>query len=109
MTPAPEPRDLSTLTLAELQPLVGSVFCRANPPGADLELRLINAEPLSVSPHPDGTPVRQAFSLVFRGPHELVLSQGMHDLDHPTCPLPGVFLVPLAPDAEGPRYEAVFT
>ncbi len=56
---------------------------------------------------PDGV-ARQQFSLLFRGPADLQLNQGIWDLEHATMGELALFLVPLGPDAEGPRYEAVF-
>ena len=56
---------------------------------------------------PDGAARRQ-FSLLFRGPVEPRLGQGLWELDHDGLGAITLFLVPLAPDAEGPRYEAVF-
>jgi hypothetical protein len=56
---------------------------------------------------PEGA-ARQQFSLLFRGPDEPQLSQGLWELEHDGLGLVALFLVPLGPDAEGPRYEAVF-
>ena len=57
--------------------------------------------------HPDGTTPQQ-FSLIFRGPSAPQLSQGTWVLDHDEIGELALFLVPLGPDAEGPRYEAAF-
>jgi hypothetical protein len=56
---------------------------------------------------PDGAE-RQQFSLVFRGPADPQLSQGIWELEHDTMGELTLFLVPLGPDGEGPRYEAAF-
>lgn len=56
---------------------------------------------------PDGAS-RQQFSLLFRGPSTPQLTQGLWELDHDGMGEFALFLVPLGPDAEGPRYEAVF-
>lgn len=56
---------------------------------------------------PDGTSRRQ-FSLLFRGPVDVQLSQGLWLLEHDAMGESALFLVPLGPDAEGPRYEAAF-
>ncbi|MGX5831540.1 DUF6916 family protein [Mesorhizobium sp. 43Arga] len=65
-----------------------------------LELSAVN--PIAASPRPGG-----GFSLMFRGPRETPLPQatyrftgknGVHD----------IFIVPVAPDATGRLYEAVF-
>jgi hypothetical protein len=56
---------------------------------------------------PDGA-TRHQFSLLFHGPRDPQLSQGLWELDHDTMGELALFLVPLGPDAEGPRYEAAF-
>lgn len=56
---------------------------------------------------PDG-PKRQQFALLFRGPAEPQLSQGLWELEHDRMGELALFLVPLGPDADGPRYEAAF-
>lgn len=56
---------------------------------------------------PDGA-TRQQFSLLFRGPAEPQLSQGLWELEHDEMGELALFLVPLGPDADGPRYEAAF-
>ena len=52
---------------------------------------------------------RQAFSLIFRGPCEPVLPQRIYPLASETLGALELFLVPIGPDKEGMRYEAVFT
>ncbi len=49
------------------------------------------------------------FSLIWRGPRQALLSQGIHPVRHPTLGALELFLVCIGPDAEGMRYEAVFT
>ena len=51
---------------------------------------------------------RRQFSLLFRGPVDPFLSQGTYRLDHAELGALDIFLVPIGPDAEGMRYEAVF-
>ncbi|MEZ0578981.1 hypothetical protein [Nocardioides sp. MH1] len=59
------------------------------------------------APSADGAE-RQQFSLLFRGPADLQLLQGLWLLEHDGLGELALFLVPLGPDAEGPRYEAAF-
>ena len=50
----------------------------------------------------------EPFSLVLRGPRAPVLAQGTYLVGHPRLgPLP-LFLVPIAQDAQGMRYEVTF-
>ncbi len=100
--------DLATLTLAACRAVVGTEFARANESGPDVHLSLVTAEvscrdPLA-APGPD-----RPFVLLFRGPDDPVLTQGMHDLDHPILSLSGVFLTRVMHQDAGAWYEAVFT
>ncbi len=52
---------------------------------------------------------RVPFSLVFRGPLQPVLPQRTYRVEHDGIGAFDLFLVPIGPDAEGMRYEAVFT
>ena len=56
---------------------------------------------------PDGAERRQ-FSLLFRGPVDPFLPQRTYRLEHAELGALDVFLVPIGPDSEGMRYEAVF-
>ena len=51
---------------------------------------------------------RKPFSLVFLGPREPVLPQRIYPLSHDELGELEIFLVPIAQDADGTRYEAVF-
>ncbi|MGH7748287.1 MAG: DUF6916 family protein, partial [Candidatus Dormibacteria bacterium] len=48
------------------------------------------------------------FSLLFRGPRESPLEQGMAELEHPVIGAVAVFIVPVGVDAAGVQYEVVF-
>ena len=52
---------------------------------------------------------RRAFSLIFRGPRGPSLPQGLYHLEHPVMGQLEIFLVPITPEPDGARYEAVFT
>ena len=56
---------------------------------------------------PDGAE-RHQFSLVFRGPVDPLLPQRTYRLEHAELGALDIFLVPIGPDSEGMRYEAVF-
>jgi hypothetical protein len=54
-------------------------------------------------------PQRDAFSLVFRGPQDTPLDQGMFTLSQAGADdLAPIFLVPIAADDQGRYYEAIF-
>ena len=76
-----------------------------------LDLELITVTPLLVrdGSGSGGALRREPFSLVFRGPKAPVLPQAIHPLEHEGFPDNlSIFLVPIGPDDEGLRYEAVF-
>lgn len=54
------------------------------------------------------TPRQRMYSLVFRGPLEQPLEQGLHPISHEKMGTGDLFLVPIAREADGYRYEAVF-
>lgn len=49
-----------------------------------------------------------SFSLVFRGPVATVLNQGTYQFTHNSLGEFNIFIVPIDPDEEGQRYEAIF-
>jgi len=51
---------------------------------------------------------REQFTLLFRGPLEPLLPQATYRLDHADIGPVDLFLVPLAPRADGAVYEAAF-
>jgi hypothetical protein len=80
---------------------------------AAIELVEVKALGTSLSAEPWGSPIEvmrnEPFSVVFRGPHEPVLSQGMYRVEHDEMGvMEGLFLVPVAADDRGRYYEAVF-
>ena len=52
--------------------------------------------------------LRQPFSIIFRGKKDRVWPQGMYTIDHQSLGKMEIFLVPIGPDDQGMRYEAVF-
>ncbi len=85
-------------TLETFAPRVGETF-RTD----EIELTLTEASPSG----PSGA-ARPGFALVFRGPDEAPLAQGTYPLENPAVGRLDIFLVPIAPDPDGRRYEAVF-
>jgi len=77
----------------------GSSWRVSDPPGVVLRLD-------DVSPRVVSGPW-ECFSLCFYGPPEASLGQGAYVLDHDELGRFELFLVPLQPDAAGPRYEGV--
>ena len=54
------------------------------------------------------TPRQRMFSLVFRGPVEQPLEQGLYPISHEKMGAESLFLVPIGREADGFHYEAVF-
>ena len=71
--------------------------------GADLavELRLIEATDNSV-------PRQEMFSLIFQGPDQTFLPQGIYPIEHDRIGAFDLFITPIGRDEGGYRYEAVF-
>ncbi|MCO6457613.1 MAG: hypothetical protein J5I93_20110 [Pirellulaceae bacterium] len=69
-----------------------------------LPAQLIEVKPLGISAADN----RQAFSLVFRTRDSRILPQRLYQLEHPRLGCHALFLVPLGPDGQGMRYEAIF-
>jgi hypothetical protein len=95
--------DLSELTVETFEPLIGDTFTiTAEPTTVGLVLASVRA----LSEWPGG---RQPFGLDFLGPREPVLPQAIYRLEHAELGVLEIFVVPIGRDADGTRYEAIFT
>lgn len=102
----PEP-----VTVETFSPHVGEPFRVRLGDAESLELRLAEAKVIgspSAKRWAEGGR-RAPFSLLFRGRSDAVLPQQTYRVEHDGIGGLDIFLVPLGPDAEGMRYEAVFT
>lgn len=100
----PEP-----MNLRQFEPLLNQQFIVRLDDQKQLDVTLIHVEPLSAHARPGGQPnPRQPFSLIFRGPFSPILPQRIYSLKQESLGESSIFLVPIGPDAEGQRYEAVF-
>lgn len=93
-------------SLDRFQPLLGQAFTISDGTGT-LQATLVEATSLREA-QGAGRQSHQ-FSLVWRGPPRAVLAQRIYTVAHPALGAIDLFLVTLGPDAEGMRYEAVFT
>jgi hypothetical protein len=75
------------------------VHLQARPP---LEMELYQIE------EGRSTPTQEQFSLFFYGPKDVNLGQGTFELEHEKLGTFPLFLVPIGPDHQGFRYQAVF-
>ena len=102
-------KPLDQLTAADFRPLLEQVFELHSPAGQTLSLTLFEVSELGRLP--EGAPVagRRPFSLLFRSPGPGYLPQAIYLLAHPQMEALEIFLVPLGPDGQGMRYQAIFS
>lgn len=97
---------LDEVTHATFADRVGEPFTITAPDGDTIELTLAEAtlspEDQRVSGH------REPFSLIFHGPVSPYAPQGTWPLEHAELEGLEVFLVPLGPEGDAMRYQAVF-
>ena len=98
---------LKTLTLSDFSPAVGSLFQVRTEPDVSLELELLEAVELNASPISSDTHTR-SFSLLFSGPNDVMLPQQICPMSHSDLGELSIFLVPVAREVDGIRYEAIF-
>jgi hypothetical protein len=77
--------------------------------GAQVETKLSEVTVLGSDKPRSERGKRQPFSIVFSGPLEPILPQGIYRVKHEQLEQLNVFLVPIGPNKEGMRYEAVFS
>jgi hypothetical protein len=94
--------ELDSLTAHDFAPLRNQPFQLAPERGQPIELELVEVDAAEGA---GGRP----FSVVFRGPGEPVLPQRIYRIEHATFGSLELFIVPIGRDADGIRYEAVFT
>lgn len=108
----PDSRSLETLTAEDFRDVKGSRFGLQ---GRHVAFQLELADVTQAAGGPSGT-FRTSFAVLFHGPIEPVLPQGIYRLDHEQLGVLELFIVPVGPDEpSGPgsqptamRYEAVF-
>lgn len=98
--------DVGDLTYDTFQGRTGQRFRDAET-GAELELTAVEDTSAVLKHVPEGQ--RTPFSLLFRGPGDTLLPQSIRALAHDELGGLEIFLVPVAQDADGYRYQAVFS
>jgi hypothetical protein len=102
---------LERFTIETFAPHLRQTFRALPDAAAPIDMVLTEATPLgSGSGQEAGAPGRRVpFSLVFRGPRDVLLPQRTYRIEHEAIGAFDLFLVPIGPDGEGMRYEAIFT
>ena len=95
---------LGTLTVSDFSQHVAEKFRLEVDGSPSLEVELIEAREL-----PSGSEKRTPFSIVLRGPEDLVLEQRIYSVHGGALGKLDLFLVTVGPDKQGMLYEAVFT
>lgn len=98
---------LDRLTVGMFEEQVGKTFRLLPTDAPALDLVLIEARNLSLHAGNPG-PRREPFSLVFRGPTRPILPQRIYPLENEALGRLEIFLVPIAAEADGVKYEAIF-
>ena len=97
---------LEDLKAEIFQPWLGSRFQIQL--GASSDLALILAECVTAGMAPAGSS-RAPFRLLFHGPLRPVLPQAIYRLVHEEMGALDIFIVPIGPEGDSMRYEAIFT
>ena len=101
---------LDRFTLETFSPHLGETYSLYADGADPWPLTLVEATDLQSSGHaPAADAQRAPFSVVFRGPTTPVAPQRIYPVEHPSIGRVELFLVPIGPDGQGMRYEAVFT
>lgn len=100
--------ELDKLTIDDVRPTVGTPYRLDLGEHGALELTLLTVEGLRDAPAPSENAPRQPFSIELRGPLEPQLAQATYGLVHADLGTLAAFLVPIARDPEGMRYQAIF-
>ncbi|HOW64818.1 MAG TPA: hypothetical protein P5186_14265 [Candidatus Paceibacterota bacterium] len=97
------------ITISDFAIRKGDRFMLSAPGRASEEAELISVDTLGFNVKPDGSRAgRESFSLVFRVNKTWSLPQQTFGISHPILGTGEMFLVPIGPDAEGMRLEAIF-
>ena len=88
---------------------IGSSFAVSVSGGALVQLELVHVTPYEQSLDVKDKSLKiQAFSITFSGARAQHLPQNSYTMEHPALGEMNIFIVPIGPDAQGMRYEAVF-
>ncbi len=98
---------LGSLTKSDFDGYLGETFLVHHGAPDPLEMLLIEVTALASAPAA-ASGRREPFSLLFRGPNDAALDQGIYGIEHAGIGTLDLFLVPVGSDQQGMRYEAIF-
>lgn len=99
---------LESFTVETFRAHLGSTFRIYVDARDSLEVELLSATELDERSSAQAGR-RRPFSIVFRGPGDLLFPQRIYRIEHGQIGSFELFLVPIGPDEKGLRYEAIFT
>ena len=101
---------LETFTADTFRPYIGDTFRIHRDVSQPLDTSLIEVTELGRKPAGAANArfTRAPFSIVFRGPRDILLPQRIYRIEHNQIGTFDLFLVPIGSDSDGLRYEAVF-
>jgi hypothetical protein len=97
---------LDKLTSADFRAHLKDTFTLSLPDGSQYGLTLVKVSELGDREEESGR--RRPFSLIFRGPLDMRLSQQIYLIIHAKMGSLQIFIVPVGPDQTGQCYEAIF-
>jgi hypothetical protein len=100
---------LENFTIETFSEHLGSKFRVHTEASEQFDVELISATALGGSRGEEIPDRRQPFSLVFRGPGDILLPQRIYRMEHDRIGIFELFIVPIGPDEKGLRYESIFT
>ncbi len=101
---------LETFTVEKFSPHVGDTF-RVVFNDTSLEVTLDAVTPYGSESAKEWSKAsgRVPFSMIFLGPLDRVIQQGIYRFEHDEMEPFEIFLVPIGPNPQGMRYEVIFT
>lgn len=101
-------RDVTSLDSLRHSDFAGCIGTAFAIPSLDPHFSLV-LEGANLLGHHHPTAIRDAFSVMFRGPVNCRLPQGIYQLEHATLGSLEIFLTQVSGDPKGSEFEAIFT
>ena len=100
---------LESLQSSDFTPLLNQTFRIRTAANELLDVELVEVTEMGSGTAGCGNaPERRPFSIVFRGPMDVLIPQNIYEIEHEKLGTISLFMVPIGPDQKGMRYEAVF-